>query len=121
MNDKDYELRKIAAKNIFGLDRYYDAPKDIQQMFSAIGDEQRVVDKTGELINSIGGIQSGDIKELAKHANMHEMYKRLAGETEARNAQLRRRMTPQERIATPSWTTQEYPYEKQFITKKLPK
>ena len=120
LND-GYAIKSAAAKNIFGIEHFFNAPKEIQQMFSAVGDEQRVVDKTGELINAIGGLQSGDVKELAKHVNMHEMYKRLAGETEARNTQLRRSMTPQERIATPSWTTQDYPYEKQFITKKLPK
>ena len=71
-----------------------------------------------KLNKDIADLQSGDPKALQKHTNMHEMYKRLAGETEARNVTDRRRMTGEERIAKPSWETQEYPFLQQFIARQ---
>jgi len=44
-----------------------------------------------------------------------EMYRRLAGETEARNVQTRRDFTPEERRARPPWTTQDVPDEQQIV------
>ena len=44
-----------------------------------------------------------------------DQYKRLAGETEARNVQARRDMTPDQRRATPPWETQDVPDEQQIV------
>lgn len=44
-----------------------------------------------------------------------ELYKRMAGEVEARNVQKRMDMTPDERRATPPWATQDVPDELQII------
>lgn len=43
------------------------------------------------------------------------LYKRLAGETEARNVQTRMNMTPEQRRATPPWETQDIPFEDQIV------
>ncbi len=42
-------------------------------------------------------------------------YRRLAGETEARNVQTRRDFSPAERRARPPWTTQDVPDEQQIV------
>lgn len=42
-----------------------------------------------------------------------DQYQRHAGEVEARNAERRRFMSPEERAAKPPWETQDYPYEQQ--------
>ena len=45
----------------------------------------------------------------------HGAYRRLAGETEARNVQTRRDFTPEERRARPPWTTQDVPDDQQIV------
>ena len=45
----------------------------------------------------------------------HEAYRRLAGEVEARNVQSRMDMTPEQRRASPPWTTQDTPFEQQIV------
>lgn len=44
-----------------------------------------------------------------------DAYRRLAGETEARNVQTRRDFSPAERRARPPWTTQDVPDEQQIV------
>jgi len=43
-----------------------------------------------------------------------EVYKRLAGETEARNVQTRRDYTPEQRRETPPWKTEDVPRDQQI-------
>ncbi len=45
----------------------------------------------------------------------HALYKRLAGEVEARNVQKRMDMTPEERRAIPPWQTQDIPDVQQLL------
>ena len=45
----------------------------------------------------------------------HRAYKRLSGETEARNVEGRMDMTPEQRKNNPPWETQEFPDEEQLI------
>lgn len=45
----------------------------------------------------------------------HEIYRRLAGEVEARNASRREAMTPEERAVTPPWETEDVPGDRQII------
>lgn len=45
----------------------------------------------------------------------HGAYKRLAGETEARNVQTRRDFTPEERRARRPWETQDVPDDQQIV------
>lgn len=47
-----------------------------------------------------------------------DAYKRVAGETKARNVETRRDMDPEERVATPSWETQDFPFERQIVLDK---
>ncbi|MBR4617070.1 MAG: hypothetical protein IKO55_15790, partial [Kiritimatiellae bacterium] len=42
-------------------------------------------------------------------------YFKLAGEVEARNAQFRANMTPEERAATPPWETEDVPESRQIV------
>jgi hypothetical protein len=44
-----------------------------------------------------------------------DIYQRYAGEVESRNVQERRNMTPEERRASPPWTTQDTPNESQIL------
>ena len=48
-------------------------------------------------------------------AGRNRAYRYLAGETEARNVELRRDFTPEERRARPPWTTQDVPDEQQIV------
>lgn len=45
----------------------------------------------------------------------YQQYIRTAGEVEANNVMNRRRMTAEERAATPPWLTQDFPYEEQIV------
>jgi len=55
--------------------------------------------------------------ELERVSNLDrgDVYKRLAGEVEARNVQTRRDFTPEERRARPPWTTQDVPDDQQIV------
>ena len=44
-----------------------------------------------------------------------DLYKRHAGETEARNVQTRMGYTPEQRRSTPPWKTEDVPRNKQII------
>lgn len=44
-----------------------------------------------------------------------EGYRKLAGEVEARNVQTRMDMTPEERLASPPWETQDVPNDQQIV------
>lgn len=78
---------------------------------------QRNINDLAELQADMTGLQTGDLSSLKKHTDTHEVYKRLAGETEARNVPDRRTMTNAQRMENPAWETQEYPYNKQFVVK----
>ena len=45
----------------------------------------------------------------------NELYNRLAGEVEARNASRREAMTPEERAVTPPWETEDVPADRQIV------
>ena len=108
------------ANKLFGATSYR-LSKEQQDLLSLMSDPKKVqstIDEMAKLNKDIADLQSGDPKALEKHTNMHEMYKRLAGETEARNVTDRRRMSGEERIAKPSWETQEYPFIQQFIARQ---
>jgi hypothetical protein len=49
------------------------------------------------------------------HLDPYEVYRRLAGETEARNVQKRMDMTPEERKNTPPWLTEDVPADQQIV------
>ena len=44
-----------------------------------------------------------------------DLYRRLAGEIEARNVQMRMLLSPQERISRPPWMTQDIPQEQAIV------
>lgn len=50
-----------------------------------------------------------------KHKEMLDLYRRSAGEVEARNVQSRMNMTPAERRATAPWLTQDIPDDQQIV------
>jgi len=56
----------------------------------------------------------GDDDDLIRHA----LYRRLAGEVEARNVQSRMNMTPDQRRATPPWLTQDVPDDQQIVRQR---
>jgi hypothetical protein len=62
-------------------------------------------DKSEELAQARNGASS----------DPYEVYRRLAGEVEARNVQRRRLMNADERRATPPWQTQDVPDDMQFV------
>jgi hypothetical protein len=109
-----------APREIFGKLYHYElTPEQKEALYLARYPEQynKAVDKLKDLHNKLTAIQSGDIDALKKNVNMHTLYKRLHGETEARNVTERRKMTSEERKTRPAWETQEYPWEQQFVSK----
>jgi hypothetical protein len=52
---------------------------------------------------------------LRAAADPHDAYRRLAGETEARNVQRRRKFSAEDRRATPPWETQDVPDDQQIV------
>ena len=53
--------------------------------------------------------------KAAQETVAERMYKRLAGEAEARNVQTRMDMTPEQRLAEPPWTTLDVPEADQIV------
>jgi hypothetical protein len=53
--------------------------------------------------------------KAAQETAAMNVYRRMAGEVEARNVQTRMNMTPEQRRATPPWATQDVPYDQQII------
>lgn len=62
--------------------------------------------------------ETHDRQELAKRA--YDLYRRTAGEVEARNVQARLRMTPEERRARPPWLTEDVPLDRQVVRSEKP-
>lgn len=67
-----------------------------------------------ELYGEWRGLFDKDFRGIERAAR-HDAYRRLAGETEARNVQERAHMTPEDRAATPPWLTQEFPDSRQIV------
>lgn len=55
------------------------------------------------------------LMDQRSNIDRYDLYKRSAGEVEARNVQTRLKMTPEQRRATPPWTTQDVPLEQQIV------
>jgi hypothetical protein len=51
----------------------------------------------------------------AERRRFSDMYRKIAGEVEARNVESRMNMTPNQRRATPPWATQDVPDDQQII------
>lgn len=58
------------------------------------------------------GTATGDMPDIDVGRSL---YRRLAGEVEARNVQHRMNMTPEERRANPPWTTEDVPQDQQIV------
>lgn len=65
-----------------------------------------------ELVNLYG------LDHKVKPSTPTDLYKRLAGEAEARNVPARKGMTPEERLAQPPWSTEDVPRDQQIIRGK---
>jgi len=55
------------------------------------------------------------INKSAQETAAKNIYKRLAGETEARNVQARMNLTAEERRSLPPWDTQDFPFVDQIV------
>jgi hypothetical protein len=58
---------------------------------------------------------TGEVTPTEWDAIGRTLYRRLAGEVEARNVQTRRDFTPEQRRATPPWETQDVPDAQQIV------
>jgi hypothetical protein len=68
------------------------------------------LDPLYEEYDALMAARSGITKDDA-----YQQYIRTAGEVESNNVMNRRRMTAEERMATPPWLTQDFPYEEQIV------
>lgn len=116
LNDlKDTISQSLFDTKSFNLDRKK------RELIEQLGDpEKNLKDLTAKytkLQQDMTGLQTGDLDVLKKYTNTHSLYKRLAGETEARNVPARQNMSDIERKSKPAWETQEYPYNEQIISR----
>jgi len=51
----------------------------------------------------------------------NNLYRRLAGEVEARNVETRMDWTPEQRRDTPPWHTEDVPRDQQIVRRTVPK
>lgn len=74
-------------------------------------------------VNDIEDVRRRAIEDVLSDTQLMESmntdrypaYKRLAGEVEARNVQTRQDFTPDERRASPPWTTEDVPRDQQIV------
>jgi DNA-binding CsgD family transcriptional regulator len=81
---------------------------DINDMLAASGDTGR---KLSDLLWESALLKS----RTGNEADAFDAYRRLAGETEARNVQTRRDFTPEQRRAKRPWETQDVPDDQQIV------
>ena len=74
---------------------------------AALGREPSFIAKTAA--------RNYDVQTLQDAVDPYQAYRRLSGETEARNVQTRRDFTPAERRARPPWTTEDVPDDQQIV------
>lgn len=120
LSNKTWAIRKELGKDIFSKNNTWEFNTVEDNALNALKDpniHQKNIDELNDFQKDFTGLQTGDFSSLQKHADTHEVYKRLAGETEARNVPDRRTMTNAQRMENPAWETQEYPYNKQFVVK----
>ena len=114
------DMSRNLIKNIFNKEYSFQLTPTEYAAIDALerpSKHQKNINDLAELQTDMTGLQTGDLSSLKKYADTHEVYKRLAGETEARNVPNRRTMTNAQRMENPAWETQEYPYNKQFVVK----
>lgn len=75
----------------------------------------RVADEDMAALEQWRALTRQEDEILANTLSPREAYRRLAGETEARNVQTRRDFTPEERRARPPWETQDVPDDQQIV------
>jgi hypothetical protein len=99
---------------------------DIQALQDYISNTRRAVNSAGEIgpfersqlemiadaERELAGLQS---RVAGKPPTAFEAYRRLAGETEARNVETRRDFTPEQRRAQAPWETQDVPDDLQIV------
>jgi len=120
LGKESQDMSRNLIKTIFNKEYYFQLTPTEHAVIDSLekpSKHQRNINDLAELQTDMTGLQTGDLSSLKKHTDTHEVYKRLAGETEARNVPERRTMSPSQRIENPAWNTQEYPYSKQFVVK----
>lgn len=88
-----------------------DADQDMVNLVSQLGESvlQREAEASAQL-NAMRDPFSSKVGDIGL-----DLYKRLAGEAEARNVQARMNLTMDERLALPPWATQDVPTEQQIV------
>lgn len=114
------DLKDAMSQSLFGTKSVKLGRKERDLLDQLENPEKNLKDLTTKytkLQQDMTGLQTGDLDVLKKYTNTHNLYKRLAGETEARNVPLRQNMSDVERRSKPAWETQEYPYSEQIISR----
>lgn len=108
-----FELSELlAARN----NKLREISKEIEAKQSELGlyGYQPKHPEMDDLYNQYNSLVGRAVSEDEAYQN----YIRTAGEVEANNVMNRRRMTTEERAATPPWATQDFPYEEQIVRKR---
>lgn len=118
--EKLYDIKTALSQSLFNVKKYDLGRKESELLDHLSRPEENLKDlatKYTKLQQDMTGIQTGDLDALKRHTDTHDLYKRLAGETEARNVPTRQSMSDVERRNKPAWETQEYPYSEQIISR----
>ena len=75
----------------------------------------RVADEDMAALEQWRALTRQEDEILANTLSPREAYRRLGGETEARNVQTRRNMTPEQRARRAPWETQDVPDDQQIV------
>jgi hypothetical protein len=111
---RDYQSR---LDEIYARGRDY-TPGDADQVFAdfnAFKAGKFPLDEEADRLFKALRARGVPTREPQPSLSGHDAYDRIAGEVESRNVQKRMNMTPDERRASPPWTTQDYPDQRQIV------
>jgi len=91
-------------------------PDEVKEALSIYREAKAVADTNKIKLGSINEMSEALVKQADSMDSFYR-YERLAGEAEARNVQTRMNMTPEQRAATPPWSTLDVP-EDELIVKR---
>ena len=103
-DEADAEIGRLneRLRNIVKAKREAEAAGDVNKVISADVEYGKVLREREDLVETAG-------------ADPYSIYRRLAGESEARNVESRMDFTPEQRRATPPWETLDVPEDELIV------
>jgi len=112
------DARSIALHELqHGVQNFEDFAKggNWREMLTTPEAQTAVADRVRQMKAAGANLSEEDMISNAESEVAHQLYKRLAGETEARNVQRRRKFSAENRRSIPPWETQDVPDGQQIV------